>query len=85
MILYTLLSGVGGRVVPAAIGVLVIFTGLYFLLRNAFGLVVPPINWDLVWPVIVMLSGAAILRRAMPARSNTGTQASDADQESPAA
>ncbi len=64
MILYTLLARSGSSLASAAIGGIVILTGVYFLLRNAFGLVLPPINWDLVWPIVVIASGVAIVSRA---------------------
>ncbi len=64
MILYTLLSRSGSRLASVVIGCVVILTGVYFLLRNAFGLAVPPIDWDLVWPVVVIASGIAIVSKA---------------------
>ncbi len=64
MIIYTLLSRSGSSLASAAIGGIVILTGVYFLLRNAFGLVLPPIDWDLVWPIVVIASGVAIVSRA---------------------
>ncbi len=64
MILYTLLSRSGSNLASAVIGGVVILTGVYFLLRNAFGLVLPPIDWDLVWPIVVIASGVAIVSKA---------------------
>jgi hypothetical protein len=69
MILYTLLSRSGSRLASAVIGSIVILTGVYFLLRNAFGLVVPAIDWDLVWPIVVIASGVAIVAKAAESRS----------------
>lgn len=64
MILYALLSKSGSSLASAVIGGVVILTGVYFLLRNAFGLVLPPIDWDLVWPIVVIASGVAIVSKA---------------------
>lgn len=64
MILYALLSRSGSSLASTAIGGVVILTGVYFLLRNAFGLVLPPIDWDLVWPIVVIASGVAIVSKA---------------------
>lgn len=63
MILYALLARSGSRLASVVIGCIVILTGVYFLLRNAFGLAVPPIDWDLVWPVVVIASGIAIVSK----------------------
>ena len=81
MILYTLLSRPGSRLASAVIGSVVILTGVYFLLRNAFGLVVPPIDWDLVWPIVVIGSGVAIVAKAAESRSTRQPPAAPAEVE----
>ena len=65
MILYTLFTHWGSRVGALVGGFLVVAVGVYFLLRNAFGYAIPDINWDLVWPVVVIITGLAILSRAI--------------------
>lgn len=65
MILYTLFTHWGSRVGALVGGFLVVAVGVYFLLRNAFGYAIPDINWDLVWPVVVIVTGLAILSRAI--------------------
>lgn len=70
MILYSLLSRSGSRITSLVLGLLLLGTGVYFLLRNAFGFVLPQIDWDLVWPVWVMLTGLAILSRVFASKSS---------------
>jgi hypothetical protein len=65
VILYAIFTRWGSRVGALIGGLLVVAVGVYFLLRNAFGYVIPDINWDLVWPVVVIVSGVAILSRAI--------------------
>ncbi len=81
MILYTLLSRSGSRLASAVIGAVVILTGVYFLLRNAFGPVVPAIDWDLVWLIVVIASGVAIVSKAVESRSIRHTPAAPAKVE----
>ena len=75
MILYTLLSRAGSRLASAVIGSIVIVTGAYFLLRNAFGLIVPAIDWDLVWPIVVIGFGVAIVSKAAESGSTRHARA----------
>lgn len=65
MILYTLFAHWGSRVGALVGGFLIVAVGVYFFLRNAFGYAIPDINWDLVWPVVVIVTGLAILSRAI--------------------
>jgi hypothetical protein len=81
MILYTLLSGAGSRLASAVIGSIVIVTGVYFLLRSAFGLIVPAIAWDLVWPIVVIGSGVAIVSKAAESRPSRHAPAAPAEVE----
>jgi uncharacterized integral membrane protein len=46
-------------------GVLLLFTGTYYVLRNTFGLALDDINWDLVWPFIVVALGGAVVTKAV--------------------
>ncbi len=54
-------------------GVIVLLVGGYFLLRNTFGLTIPDINWDQVWPVAVILLGLLVVYRAMSTHQGPGT------------
>lgn len=82
MILYALLSRSDSSLASAVIGGVVIVTGVYFLLRNAFGLALPPIDWDLVWPIVVIASGVAIVSKAAgPASRRHASPAADVKPE----
>jgi hypothetical protein len=45
-------------------GALLIATGVYYVLRNTFGLPMDDIDWDRVWPFIVVCLGGSILFKA---------------------
>jgi hypothetical protein len=45
-------------------GATLLFTGVYYVLRNTFGLPMNDINWDLVWPVIVVALGGSVIFKA---------------------
>lgn len=69
MILYTLVTRSTNRLTSAVLGALIVATGTYFLLRNAFGFYLPQIDWDLVWPVVLIVAGVTIVSRAVSPRS----------------
>jgi len=46
-------------------GILLLFSGTYYVLRNTFGLPLDDINWDLVWPFIVVALGGTVLTKAV--------------------
>jgi hypothetical protein len=47
---------------PALIlGIVLLGTGLFYMLRNTFGLQLGEINWDGVWPFVVIAFGGSIL------------------------
>lgn len=48
---------------------LLIGVGGWYLLRNTFGLDLPELDGETVWPILVVLLGVAILVRAMGRRS----------------
>ncbi len=47
----------------AILGVILILVGGYFLARE-LGISLPPVNWDLVWPVIILVVGVILVLRA---------------------
>jgi hypothetical protein len=53
-------SGLGAVV----FGLIIVGIGTYYLLTNTFGLDLPELDWDLLWPVLVIGLGIAILYRA---------------------
>lgn len=52
------------------LGGLLVVLGGYFLLREGFGIELPEIDWDLVWPIGIILLGVAVLLGARGRRSS---------------
>ena len=50
--------------------VLLLLTGGYFLLRNTLGIAMPDIDWDALWPVLVILLGMGVLARGWTGHSH---------------
>ncbi len=54
-------------------GLVVLLVGGYYVLRDTLGLSIPELNWDQLWPLIVVVIGAAIVvgawNRSSPNRS----------------
>ena len=50
---------------PIIFGVVLLLVGGYFLIENTFGYQLPEIDWDMVWPVIVIALGVGILAGAL--------------------
>ena len=42
-------------------GGIIIFVGIYYFLSNTLGWNLGEINWDAVWPILVIAIGASIL------------------------
>jgi hypothetical protein len=42
-------------------GLVVLFVGVWFLFRNTFGINLPELDSDMIWPVLVIGLGLAIL------------------------
>ena len=68
MIIYYVVTRFGSRVASLGIGLLIAGVGVYYILRNTFGITMPQIDWDLVWPVIVLFIGLAILSHGLGLR-----------------
>lgn len=53
-------------------GLVVVLVGGYFVLRDTLGLAIPELNWDQIWPLIVLAIGVSIvwgaLERSSPRR-----------------
>ncbi len=46
------------------IGAIIVFVGGYYLLQNTFGIQLPELNWDMIWPLAVIALGIGIVWRA---------------------
>jgi phage shock protein C len=42
-------------------GAILLLVGGYYLLDQTIGLNLPELNWDRIWPVILIVIGAAVL------------------------
>jgi uncharacterized integral membrane protein len=49
-------------------GAILLVVGAYYLLENTFGFNLPEINWDQVWPILVIVLGASVVLRAVASR-----------------
>lgn len=74
MITYYLVTRLGSRIASLGIGLLLAGVGAYYVLRNTFGITMPQIDWDLIWPVIVLLVGLAIVSHGLGLRATTPPQ-----------
>jgi hypothetical protein len=43
------------------IGLIILGVGTYYLLVNTFGIVLPELDWDKIWPLAVIALGIGIL------------------------
>jgi hypothetical protein len=43
------------------IGLLILGVGVYYLLANTFGITLPDLNWDKIWPLAILALGIGIL------------------------
>ena len=46
-------------------GAILLVVGVYYLLENTFGIKMPEINWDQVWPIFLIVLGASVVLRAV--------------------
>ena len=51
---------------PGAIllGLAILAVGAYYLLVNTFGISLPELNWDQIWPILVIALGLTIIYSA---------------------
>lgn len=49
-------------------GLILLFVGGYYLLQKTFGMNIPDLNWDTIWPVLVVALGVGVLYRAWSTR-----------------
>ena len=50
--------------------VILIVAGGYFLLRNTLGIAMPDIDWNALWPVLVILLGIGAMARGWTGHSH---------------
>jgi hypothetical protein len=52
-------------------GAILLIVGGYYLLVNTFGIDLPDLNWDMIWPIAVIGLGLAVVARAVASRSGS--------------
>ncbi len=45
-------------------GLILLVIGVYYLLDQTFGLALPALDWDKLWPLILVVIGAAVVYNA---------------------
>ncbi len=55
------------------IGAILLLVGGYYLLTSTFGLDLPELSWDAIWPLFVIALGIGILWRAVDAHAADGS------------
>ncbi len=56
------------------LGLILLFVGGYYLLRNTLGINLPEIKGDQIWPVVVIAVGAAIIYGVWTSRPGADDQ-----------
>jgi hypothetical protein len=51
-------------------GAILLLVGGYYLLVNTFGIQLPELDWDQIWPIPVIVLGIAVVARALQSRSD---------------
>jgi hypothetical protein len=46
-------------------GLIVLAVGCYYLLRNTLGFDLPELNWDMLWPVLIIGLGISVVYGAL--------------------
>jgi hypothetical protein len=52
-------------------GAILLFVGGYYLLVNTFGVALPDLDWDQIWPIAVIGLGIVVVARAVQSRSGS--------------
>lgn len=65
------IKGRGVDIGAVIFGAIVLVVGVWFLLTETFGIELPALDWDLIWPLFIVALGVGILVRAMRRGSAT--------------
>jgi hypothetical protein len=52
-------------------GAILLLVGGYYLLVNTFGIALPELDWDTIWPIALIGLGLAVVARAVASRSGS--------------
>jgi uncharacterized integral membrane protein len=53
-------------------GGILLLVGIYYLLRNTLGIELPDLEWDIIWPIIVIAIGVGIVLSVWRSRTGPG-------------
>lgn len=65
------IAGHGVDVGALIFGAILLLVGGYYLLVNTFGIQLPELNWDQIWPIALIALGIAVVAKALQSRSGT--------------
>ncbi len=52
-------------------GAILLLVGGYYLLVNTFGITLPELDWDQIWPIALIGLGLAVVLKAVASRSGS--------------
>jgi len=52
-------------------GAILLLVGGYYLLVNTFGVQLPDLDWDQIWPIAVIVLGISVVAKAVQSRGST--------------
>ena len=58
-----------GRNASLVFGVIILLVGLWFFATQTLGLDLPRLDWDQLWPIVLIAIGALIVLNAMQRRT----------------
>jgi uncharacterized integral membrane protein len=50
-------------------GAILLLVGGYYLLVNTFGIQLPELDWDQIWPIALIVLGIAVVAKALQSRA----------------
>jgi TRAP-type C4-dicarboxylate transport system permease small subunit len=65
------LTGLRVDVGALIFGAILLLVGGYYLLVNTFGVNLPELDWDQIWPIALIGLGLAVLAKAVQSRASS--------------
>lgn len=53
------------------LGAILLLVGGYYLLVNTFGINLPDLDWDQIWPIALIVLGVAVVAKAIQSRGSS--------------
>ena len=63
------IAGHGVDVGALIFGAILLLVGGYYLLVNTFGIQLPELDWNQIWPIALILLGVAVVAGALRSRA----------------